>query len=71
MNREERRKKIKEYAKYEEAEKCPLCKHKSLFISVPTKGWTCDVKCELCGGVVIKDCKNLVPMAYVNLWAMR
>ena len=30
MNRAERRKRIKEYAKYKESEKCPLCKHKSL-----------------------------------------
>lgn len=67
MNREERRKAIREYAKYKEAEKCPLCNHKSLFMSIPTKEWFCDVRCVLCDGVVIKDCKDLIPNAYVSL----
>ena len=67
MNRAERRKQIKEYAKYKESEKCPLCKCKSLFVSIPTKDYLCDVKCEICNGIVIKNCKNLIPMTYVNL----
>ena len=66
MNREERRKLKREYAKYKEAEKCPLCNHKSLFVSIPTQKWLCDVKCVLCDGVVIKDCKDLIPMTYVS-----
>ena len=67
MNRAVRRKQIKEYAKNKDAEKCPLCKCKSLFVSVPTKDYLCDVKCEICNGIVIKDCKNLIPMTYINL----
>ena len=67
MNRAERRKKIREYAKYKDTEKCPLCNHKSFFMSIPTKEWLCDIKCEICNGAVIKDCKNLIPKAYVNL----
>ena len=67
MNREERRKAIREYAKHKEAEKCPLCNHKSLFMSIPTKEWLCDVKCVLCDGVVIKDCEGLIPNVYVSL----
>ena len=67
MSRAERRKQIKEYAKYKESEKCPLCNHKSLFVSVPTEDYLCNVKCVLCDGTVIKDCKNVIPMTYVNL----
>lgn len=67
MNRSERRRRIKEYAKYRESEMCPLCKHKSLFVSVPTGEKTCDIRCEICNGVVLRNCKNSIPMTYVNL----
>lgn len=66
MNREERRKLRRQYAKHKETEKCPICNHKSLFVSIPTKDWLCDVKCLLCDSVVIKDCKDLIPNAYVS-----
>lgn len=66
MNREERRKRMREYAKNDMAEKCPLCNKKSLFIAVPTKEWLCDVRCELCKGIVLKDCKDLIPMTCIS-----
>ena len=66
MNREERRKRAREYSKDSNAEKCPLCGKKSRFVSIPTKEWLCDVRCKLCNGTVIKDCKDLIPMVYVS-----
>lgn len=70
MNRAERRELAKSYAKDKNAEKCPVCGKKSMFVSVPTKEWLCDVRCEVCRGIVIKDCKGLIPMAYVSLQAI-
>lgn len=70
MNREERRKRMREYAKDSKSEKCPLCGKKSLFVSNPTKEWLCDVKCLLCNGIVIKDVKDLIPMVYVSPQAL-
>ena len=70
MNRAERRKLIRQYAKDKDAEKCPICDKKSRFVSVPTKNWLCDVQCELCGSKVAEDCKGLLPMTYVSLREM-
>ena len=67
MNRAERRQRMKEYAKDRNAEKCPLCNKKSLFVTIPAEDYLCDVRCELCGGIVLKDCRYLVPMVYVSL----
>ena len=66
MNRAERRQRIKEYAKDPNSEKCPLCNKKSLFVTIPKEDYLCDVRCELCGGIVLKDCRYLVPMVYVS-----
>lgn len=66
MNRQERREQIRKYAKFKDSEQCPLCNKKSRFISIPTKDYLCDIKCELCNGIVYKDV-NAIPMIYVNL----
>lgn len=66
MNRQERREQIRKYAKFKDSEPCPLCNKKSRFISIPTKDYLCDIKCELCNGIVYKDV-NAIPMVYVNL----
>ena len=55
MNRQERREQIRKYAKFKDSEPCPLCNKKSRFISIPTKDYLCDIKCELCNGIVYKD----------------
>lgn len=65
MNREERRKKMREYAKDDRVEKCPLCNKKSLFVAFPKKEWLCDIRCEICGGIIAKDLSNLLPMTHV------
>lgn len=63
MNREERRKYAKQVAKDPLAKKCPLCNKKTLFVAVPTKNHLCDIKCELCGGIITKDI-TAIPYTY-------
>lgn len=70
MNRAERRELARSCAKDNRAEKCPVCNKKTLFVSIPTHEWLCDVRCEVCGKVVLKDRKGLIPMAYVSLDAI-
>jgi transcription elongation factor Elf1 len=67
LNRAERRELARSYAKDKRAERCPVCNKKSLFVSIPINEWLCDVRCEVCGNTVIKDCKGLIPMVYVSL----
>lgn len=64
MNREERRKYAKQVAKDPMAKKCPLCGKKSMFIAIPTKNHLCDIKCELCKGIIAKDSNTAIPYTY-------
>lgn len=70
-NREERRQQIREARKDKNAEVCPECGKKSLFVSMPTKEWLCDVKCIICHETVLEGCKGLIPMTYVSLESAR
>jgi hypothetical protein len=63
MNREERRKRVKEIAKDKDAKPCCLCGKKSLFVAIPTKNHLCNIKCILCNGIIAKDI-TAIPYTY-------
>lgn len=65
MNRAERRELLREMKKDPLAKKCPACGKKTRHIAVPTKNWLCDITCEYCGAVIVKDSNTAIPMTYV------
>jgi len=65
MNRTERRKRLKEMKRDPLAHKCPVCKNKTLQVAKPTKNWLCDIVCEYCGAVIVKDSNTAIPWTYV------
>lgn len=64
MNREERRKYAKQVSKDPMARKCMLCGKKSRFIAIPTKNHLCDIRCELCNGIIENDSNTAIPYTY-------
>lgn len=49
------------------ASRCPICKKQARHISIPVGNNLCDIKCEGCGAVAMRNVAGIVPMVYVRL----
>ena len=65
MNREERRKQLKEMRRDPKSKICPHCKQKTLHVAKPTHDYLCDIICLYCGKTIAKDSNTAIPWTYV------
>lgn len=65
MNRAERRELLRDMRKDPLAKRCTVCGKKTRHIAVPTSNNLCNIVCEYCGAVLIRDSNTAIPMTYV------
>ena len=64
LNREERRKYVREHKKDPLAKYCHVCKGKTLHIAFPQHDRKCDIICECCRTVFEQDVEGYIPYTY-------